>query len=398
MFSSLKIRDFRIYWAGMLVSLIGTWIQSVSQSWLVFQLTNSAFLLGLVGFLSAIPMFFLTAFAGVVADRVNKRAILLVTQNIFMVLAFALGLLTQLQIVQTWHIMVIALLNGAVMAFDAPSRQAMVVELVGKKHLMNAIALNSAAFNSARIIGPALGGVFVAVIGMSGCFYLNGVSFLAVIFALLSIRNRHIPREPQTGSWVSEVRDALRYIRAHRQVLLLLVIMGIMSLFGLSYIILMPLFAERVLHTGIRGLGALMSAAGCGALLAALLLARRGDFPRKGRLLAASSLVFGAALTAFACSHTVWLSLALLMLVGWGAVTTSSLINTLLQATVPDHIRGRIMSAFLFTFAGLMPFGNLLGGWLAHQWGVSAAVAASGLICVFFFVVIPLRFPQMLEL
>ncbi|MFH1640990.1 MAG: MFS transporter, partial [Candidatus Omnitrophota bacterium] len=355
MFSSLAVKDFRIYWFGMLVSLTGTWIQIVAESWLVFKLTNSAFLLGLVGFLSSIPVFLLSLFGGVVADRVNKKRILLITQSAFMFLAFLLAVLTQFRLIAPVHIMIIAVMNGVVMAFDAPSRQAVVVELVGKEHLPNAIALNSAAFNSARLIGPALAGILIAIIGMSGCFYVNGISFFAVIIALFLIKVNNTSRKPGKTIFARELFAGLRFVRENRVILILIAMVGITSLFGISYIILMPIFANDILKVGVKGLGALMSAAGLGAVVAGLTLAQLGNFRHKGRLLILSSLIFSISLIFFSLSRSYHFSLINLIVIGWSSVTAISLINMLLQQIVPDEFRGRLMSTFMFTFAGLMP-------------------------------------------
>ncbi|MFH0935670.1 MAG: MFS transporter [Candidatus Omnitrophota bacterium] len=388
MFSSLKVRNFRIYWFGTLVSLTGTWIQAVAQSWLVFELTKSAFLLGVVGFLTYIPIFLLSLFGGVLADRVNKRNILIFTQIAFMLLAFILALLTQLKLITPAQIMVIALLNGVVMAFDAPSRQAVVVELVGKTHLLNAIALNSAAFNSARIIGPALAGVFVSTVGMSGCFYINGVSFLAVIAALFLIKIKNNVRNNRNNRVWQDLRQGLGFIKNHRPILLLMAMVGMVSLFGVSYIILMPVFASEVLKVGVRGLGILMSSAGAGALAGALLLARLGDFRRKGRFLISSSLVFSVSLVLFSLSRNYLSAVFFLALVGGAGVIAVALVNTMLQVNVSDEIRGRVMSVFMLTFAGIMPFGNLIAGGLTQVLGVSFAICISGIICTVFFLTV----------
>jgi len=394
MFSSLKVKNFRLYWLGMFISLIGTWVQVVAQSWLMFQLTNSVFLLGLVGFLSSIPIFLFSLFGGVVADRMNKKNILLFTQNAFMLLAFLLALLTQMKLITPRQIMLIALLNGIVMAFDAPARQAVIADLVGKQHLLNAIALNSAAFNSARIIGPALAGILIASIGMSGCFYINGVSFLAVIIALLSINIDNEPRINTKTVLTKDLIDGLRFIKDNRIILILIGMVGITSLFGISYVILMPVFANDVLNVGVKGLASLMSSAGFGALIAALILARLGDFKYKGKLLVFSSIVFSISLVLFSLSKTYLFSLIALILIGWASVTATGLINTLLQTLVPDEFRGRAMSAFMLTFVGFMPFGNLLAGTLAHIWGVSLTVLIGGITCTVFLIIINLLYPQ----
>ncbi len=394
MFSSLKVKNFRLYWLGMFVSLIGTWVQAVAQSWLVFQLTNSAFLLGLVGFLSSIPIFLLSLFGGVVADRMNKKNILLFTQNAFMLLAFLLAILTQMKLITPAQIMLIAVLNGIVMAFDAPCRQAVIAELVEKQHLLNAIALNSAAFNSARLIGPALAGILIASIGMSGCFYINGISFLAVIIALLLININNGQRRSARTHLIKDLSDGLKFIKDNRIILILISMVGITSLFGISYVILMPIFANDVLNVGVKGLGSLMSSAGFGALIGALILARLGDFKYKGKLLISSSIIFSISLVLFSLSKTYFISLIILILIGGASVTAIGIVNTLLQTLVPDEFRGRAMSVFMLTFAGFMPFGNLLAGSLAHIWGVSITVLISGIICTVFFIIINILYPD----
>ncbi|MFH1458421.1 MAG: MFS transporter [Candidatus Omnitrophota bacterium] len=395
MFSSLKVRNFRIYWVGMFISLVGTWIQIVAQSWLVFELTHSAFLLGVVGFLSTIPVFLLSLFGGVLADRMNKRNILIATQTAFMMLAFLLAVLTQRRVITAAQIMIIAVLNGAVMAFDAPSRQAVVIELVGKQNLFNAVALSSAAFNSSRIIGPVLAALLVASIGMSGCFYINGISFLAFIFALFLIQlNNNAKMNGKNNKAWQDLKEGLSFIKNNRLILLLLAMVAIVSLFGISYVILMPIFADEVLKVGIQGMGLLMSSAGIGALIGALSLARLGDFPQKGRYLILCCMFFSVSLVLLSLSKIYVLSMAALAGVGWSSVSAVALINTLLQTNVPDMFRGRVMSLFMLTFAGMMPFGNLIAGSLAHGVGVSMALMTSGIICAVLFVIINIACPD----
>lgn len=393
MFSSLKVREFRVYWLGMFVSLIGTWIQIVAQSWLVFKLTNSALLLGLVGFLGSMPMFLLSLFGGILADRVNKKKLLIFTQIAFMFLAFLLAILTQAKLITPTQIIIIAVLNGVVMSFDAPSRQAVVAELVGKQHLMNAIALNSVAFNSTRIIGPALCGILVAGIGLAGCFYINGISFLASIIALLSIKLNHNREEAKNTSTLQDLRESFDIIRTNRLVRALISIVAVSSLFGISYNILMPVFAEH-LSVGVRGLGMLMSSSGLGALIAALALAGLGDFKRKGRLLVISLFVFCVSLVMFAASRNYTLALIYLAFTGASSVTAMALINTLLQAIASDRIRGRVFGLFMFTFAGVMPFGSLFAGALSQAIGVAPAIMLGGFICGIFFLAITILYPD----
>lgn len=378
----------------MFVSLIGTWIQTVSQSWLVFELTNSAFLLGVVGFLSAIPVFLLSLFAGVLADRANKRKILIFTQSAFMLLAFILATLTQVRLITAAQIMFIALLNGVVMAFDAPSRQAVVVELVGRKHLLNAIALNSVAFNASRIVGPALAGILIAAIGMAGCFYVNGFSFLAMLAALLLIKNNYVGAKTNKNSALVDIKNGLKQVLGNRLIKALVAMVAVSSFFGIPYIILMPIFARDILHSGVKGMGILMSANGLGALFAGLILARLGDFKYKGRLLIFSSLLFSLTLACFALSKSYILSLLMLVFIGGSSVMAISLINTLLQTIITDEYRGRVMSVFMFTFAGMMPFGNLLAGSLSQAIGAPLTLAANGIFCAILFIIIISRFPE----
>jgi len=391
----------------MFISLIGTWIQAIAQSWLIFQLTHSAFLLGFVGFLTSIPVFFLALFGGVLADRLNKRNILIATQIIFMLLTFLFAILTQTKIITPFLIMIFAVLDGIVMAFDAPSRQAVVVELVGREHLMNAISLNSVAFNSSRIIGPALAGILIALVGMSGCFYINGISFLAMIIALFLIKlnnnnnnNNNNSNSNNNNSVVKnnhaikDIKDGLSFVKNNRLIMALITTVGVVSLFGVSYAILMPIFANDILHVGVKGLALLMSCSGFGALLAALLLARLGDFNYKGKFLILSSLVFSVSLILFSLSKVYIFSLIALMFVGGSSVSAIALINTLLQSKVPDAFRGRVMGVFMLTFAGIMPFGNLISGWLAHALGVCTTVMISGIICFVFFIIINIIYPE----
>jgi MFS family permease len=397
MFSSLKVKHFRIYWLGMFVSLIGTNIQFNAQAWLVFQLTNSAFLLGLVGFLGALPVFMFSLLGGVLADRSNKKSILFITQIAFMFLAFLLAILTQFKIITPLQIMLIALSNGIIMAFDAPSRQAIIVELVGKEHLFNAITLNSVAFNSSRIIAPAVAGVFISVIGMSGCFYLNGISFLAVIAALFWI-NTSKGNSQKNNSAIKDLKEGLVFISRNRPILALVSMLTVVSLFGISYIMLMPVFVNNVLHIGVMGFGILMSSIGIGALTGSLILARLGDFKHKGKLLIFSVLMFSILLIIFSLSKNYIWSIVLLACLGCLSVPATAIINSLLQITVPDVFRGRVMSLFMITTNGVVPFGSLISGSLAQTLGVSTALLLCGSVCLALFILINLLFPELSRL
>jgi predicted MFS family arabinose efflux permease len=284
------------------------------------------------------------------------------------------------------------------MAFDAPSRQAVVVELAGKEHLFNAIVLNSVAFNSSRGIGPALAGILVAIIGISGCFYVNGVSFLAAIIALWLINISNAARYNGSSSAFSDLKEGIIFVKNNRLILALIFIVGVFSFFGIAYVILMPIFANDILKVGIKGFGVLMSSSGFGALIGALALARLGDFKHKGKLLSVSAFLFSISLIVFSLSKIYWLSIAALFFVGGSSVTAIALVNTLLQTKVEDKFRGRVMSVFMITFAGIMPFGNLIAGSLAQTIGVAFTVMTGGIICTVFFLAINIFYPRIREL
>lgn len=366
MFSSLKVREFRIFWVSMFLSLIGTWVQSVAQSWLVFSLTHSAFLLGVVGFLGTLPVALFSAPAGVFVDRAVKRDLLLLTQALLMGLAFVMALLVQSGQVRVWQIMAIAILNGLVFAVDAPARQSMVVELVGKQHLFNAIALNSAAFNSARLIGPAIAGVLIGVSGMAVCFFINAASFLPLLTALFFIRARPAAVNGRWDSWRKDMGCAIAYLRTKPLLLALLGLVAMYSMFGAAYIVLMPVFVEEVLHSGPKGLALLMSANGAGALAGVLNLARLTHTAPKERILKVCIALFLVSLMVFSLSRSLALSASMLFACGFGGATSVSLINVLLQTNIPDEYRGRIMGVYVMMFTGLMPIGNLFSGILTH--------------------------------
>lgn len=380
-FASLRHRNFRLFWTGQMVSLVGTWMQAVAQGWLVLTLTNSAFLLGLVSAIGSIPILFLALPGGVAADRFDKRRLLMATQTMAMVLALILAVLTHCQAVRIWHVVVLAALAGSAFAFDAPSRQSFIIELVGKEDLLNAIALNSAIFNAARILGPALAGVLIGFIGMAGCFFINGASFLAVILGLWMIRREPSAPRPKGSAW-QEMKDGLRYSWGHRVIRSLVAIVAAFSIFGMPYAVLMPIFARDILGSGARGLGFLMTANGVGALIGALGLAAIGKGRSRGRLVLTAGVVFSLALAAFASSRNFTLSLLVLPLVGWAMVSQVATINTLLQTLVPDELRGRVMSLFTLVFMGLMPFGSLLAGSVAQRFGAPAALQAGAAACL----------------
>ncbi len=393
MFSSLKIKEFRLFWFTMFISLIGTWIQSMAQSWLVFEMTRSSFLLGFVGFLNYLPISFLTLAAGVLADRHVRRDLLIYAQLSFMLLAFTLAVLVHYHVITVRQILILAFLNGIVMALDAPVRQAMVVDLVGKQHLLNAIALNSASFNSARIIGPALAGVLIVIVGIDGCFFINALSFLPILAALFFIRPRwSTPISSKRVSIAVGMKEALSLIRSNQIFFGLLAMVGVISLFGVSYIVLMPVFAQEIFHQGARGLAILMSANGIGALMGALSIARFKNAITNFAVLKSSIILFFISIMFFSLSDSFILSFCLLIPAGFGATRSMSMINTILQTSVEDQYRGRVMGVFVMMLTGLMPFGNLIAGLAAHYFKIQIVVFCGALFSFVFCALVGKRY------
>jgi len=378
---SLRHRNFQLFFSGQMISLIGTWMQNIAQAWLVYRLTGSSLLLGLVGFASQIPVFLAAPFGGIVADRHNRRKIVIATQISSMVLAFILAGLTLTGVVRVWHIFVLAALLGVVNAFDIPGRQSFLVEMVGKDDLMNAIALNSSMFNGARIIGPAIAGILVAKIGEGWCFFANAVSYIAVIIGLFVMRVH--PRSHHVhGSPLEHIIEGFRFVRHTAPIRALLLLLGLVSLVAMPYTVLMPVFDDQVLHGGASGLGILMGATGVGALLGALTLATRSHVRGLARWVAIACGGFGVSLILFSLSRNFWFSTVLLIPVGFCMMLQMSASNTLIQAMVPDHLRGRVMAVYTMMFMGMAPFGSLLGGALADRLGAPLTVAIGAVACV----------------
>jgi len=379
---ALKHRNFQLFFGGQLVSVTGTWMQTVALSWLVYRLTGSSLLLGTVGFASQIPVFLVAPLGGTVADRYDRQRIVIGTQTASMLLAFLLAALTLAGKVQVWHILVLATSLGVANAFDIPARQAFLVDMVGKEDLMNAIALNSSMFNGARIVGPALAGILVTMIGEGWCFFANAVSYLAVIAGLTMMRVPRPSHEAPSGSPLMHIVEGFRFVRHTRPIRAILLLLGLVSLVAMPYTVLMPVFADRILHGGARGLGILMGATGVGALLAALTLASRTGVRGLGRWVAYSCGGFGAALVLFALSRSFWLSTALLVPAGFCMMLQLASSNTLIQTMVPDHLRGRVMSVYSMMFMGMAPFGALMGGAAAHRLGAPLTVAMGAVACM----------------
>jgi MFS family permease len=382
---ALNHRDFRLFFTGQLVSLIGTWMQSIGQSWLVLELTNSAFKLGLIGTLQWGPMLCFSFVAGAIADRVRKRRLIIATQTALMLQAFGLSVLAFTGHVQYWHVAVLACLYGVANTLDMPTRQSFIVEMVGKDDLMNAIALNSAMFNGARIVGPAVAGLLVARYGVAIAFVLNGVSFLAVIFALLAIRSEGLPRDRGDTSMLQDIATGVRYAVGTRLVSLILSLLLFVSLFVLNFNVLVPLLARDVLHEGAHGFGLLMAALGVGAVAGALALAMLGSGRPRLVVVVTAAITLSAATLSVTIIRHFWLAAIGLVLIGFMQIVFLASCNSMIQVTVPDTLRGRIMSLYAFVFAGVTPIGSFFVGSIAQVFGVPAAFAAGGglgLLCV----------------
>jgi len=390
-FSALYVRDFRIFWIGQMISFSGTWMQSIAQGWLVYTLTKSPFYLGLVAAASSVPVLLFTLIGGVVADRFNKRNLLIITQTLSMIPALLLGLLTELRIITVTEIMAIAFFLGTVNAFDVPTRQSFLSDMVQKGHLMNAIALNSAAFNGARIVGPVIAGLAIAAVGVAACFYINAASFLAAIMALLMIKGRsgeplqnssHFYRAATVKVVMRDLSEGLIFVVTERDVLRIMVLVATLSLFGIPFVTFLPVFAEDILKVGARGLGFLAGFSGLGSLSAALSIAFIGDIKRKGQFMFIAGLTFGVSLLAFSLSKGYSLSCLALVFTGWGIVSFLAVGNSFIQLSVPDALRGRVMSVYALVFLGVAPAGSYITGVIAHWVGTPGAVTIGSAACL----------------
>jgi len=379
--SALRHRNFQLFFSGQLISLVGTWMQSIAQAWLVYKITNSALLLGEVGFASQIPVFLFAPLGGIAADRVNRQRLVIATQTASMILAGILAWLTLSHRIQVWHIFLLAGLLGVVNGFDIPGRQSFLVDMVGKEDLMNAIALNSSMFNGARVVGPAIAGILVGRIGEGWCFAANAISYIAVIAGLLLMKVQCAPRVSDQSP-IEDIIEGFRWVEQTRVIRTLLLLIGLVSLVGMPYTVLMPVFADKVLHGGARGLGILMGATGVGALLGALTLASRTGVKGLGRWVTITCAGFGISLFLFSFSKSFWLSAALLLPAGYSMMLQMACSNTLIQTMVPDDLRGRVMAVYSMMFMGMAPIGAFLGGALADRMGAPVTVAVGGVACI----------------
>jgi MFS family permease len=382
-FRALRHRNYRLFYFGQTISLSGTWMQTIAQAWLVLEITNSKAALGTVTMLQFLPITLLVMFAGVLADRVPKRNFIVVTQTLAMLQALGLTALVWSGHVQLWHVYLLALALGVVNAFDLPTRQAFVVEMVGKDEVMNAVALNSGIFNSARLVGPAVGGFVIAVVGVKGAFLLNGVSFLPVIVALLMMRTselRTANNAPGPVDPLGELREGLSYAFRTPGVLLIVILMAVIGTFGYNFTVVLPLVDRYVLGQGAVGLGFLTAAMGLGAVASALLLANRGRATK--RAIFGGGLAFSVLLGAVALSRWYPLTLLLLALLGAASSVFAATANTSLQLAAPDRLRGRLMALYMLLFAGSTPIGGFLTGLMAEHLGVSMAVGIEAILCL----------------
>ncbi len=383
-FGALRHRNFRLFLGGQLVSLTGTWMQSVAQGWLVLQLTNSAFLVGLVSALGSLPVLLFTLYGGVVADRVNRRRFVLLLQTLMLLEASSLAVLTHFGWVTVGWVMVLALVLGTLSAFEIPARQAFVAEMVGKDDLMNAIALNSSVFNVTRVVGPALAGILIAAVGLAVCFLVNALSYLAVIIGLLLMR--FAPwSEPVSSGAVRALREGVRYVLGKRRPRLLVILTAVYSIFGFSFIPMLPVFASQTLRVGASGYGGLMSSVGLGASGGALFLAGFGHRfrTRSRRLILWAGMLFGTALIGTAFTRHLIPAMVLLAVAGCAMILNNVLTNTTLQTEAPDELRGRVMGFYSFVIIGMAPLGSLQAGLLAEHLGVAAAIGFGGVVCLF---------------
>lgn len=380
-FRSLRNRNYRLYWCGQVVSLSGTWMQRIALAWLVLQLTHSPLALGTVTTIQFLPILCFSLFGGVIADRVPKRRFLVLTQSIMALQALATAILISSGHIRLVHLYILAAILGIANALDNPTRQAFAIELVGRDDLPNAVALNSANFNTSRILGPAIGGVLIATLGVAGCFYLNAASFLAVIGGLLLMDSSKFfaARPPKPGNVLRQIGEGLRFAFTTPDIVLILVLMAVLGTFGYNFTVVLPLIAQDVLHSGAAGFGALTSAMGIGSLLAALGVAYRGRATRRTLLVGATG--FSVLFFAVALSHWWLLTLPLLVALGLYSITFSATANTRLQLAAPANMRGRVMSLYQLLFAGTTPFGSLIIGSLAERFGVQRALATVAIVC-----------------
>ncbi len=380
---ALRHRNYRLFFGGQGISLIGTWMTRVATGWLVYRLTKSAFLLGIVSFSGQIPTFLLAPLAGVLVDRWNRHRVLVVTQTLAMIQSFAMAILALTGVIQVWHIVVLNLFQGLINTVDMPARQSFLIEMIEEKEdLSNAIALNSSMFNGARLIGPSIAGILIAWVGEGFCFLADGISYIAVIIALLAMVIKPRDRTTQHRKVLRGMKEGFNYAFGFMPIRAILFMIALVSLVGFPYLILMPIFAKDILHGGPNTMGFLMGATGLGALSGALFLASRKSVIGLGRILTLSTTIFGIGIILFSLSRNIWLSLILLLGTGFGMMVQMACANTMIQTIVEDDKRGRVMSFYSMAFMGVAPFGSLLAGTLASKIGAPATNIIGGSLCI----------------
>ena len=395
MFRSLQYRDFAVFWTGNFLSNTGTWMQNIALGWLILMITNSPFLLGLNGFLSQAPILIFALPGGAIADRLNRRKLMLSTQTAMMLLALVLAVLTSFGHIKIAVILMISFLTGVATALNYPAYQALIPDLIAREDLLNAIALNSAQFNMSRALGPMLAGLALGTLGAAACFYLNALSFLALIIALLMISIPPLPSRSAEPRFWGAMLDGFRFVNEHRLLIVLLTVPAFLSLLGLPFIVLMPVFARDLLQVGASGLGHLMAGAGLGAVIAALTIAAKGKLERRGGYILSSASIFSLALILFARAHSFWWAFFLLAVMGGTMVGTLTLTNTTLQMTTPPQLRGRIMGMYYMAMTGLMPLGSLQAGAVAEVLGTRFALAFGGTVCLVYFLTVLALLPRL---
>jgi MFS family permease len=395
-FRALSHRNYRLFFGGQSISLIGTWMQQIAINWLVYRLTNSALLLGVVGFTSRIATFLLASLAGVLADRWNRHRVLVITQTLSMIQAMVLAVLVLTGTIAVWHIIVLSLLLGLINALDIPTRQSFIVDMIEKREdLGNAIALNSSMVNGARLIGPSMAGILIATLGEGICFLLNGLSFIAVVVSLLAMKITPKNREIQNSRVLQGLKEGYSYAFGFAPIRSVLLLLGLVSLMGMPFTVLMPIFAEKILQGGPRALGFLLGATGVGAIVGSIYLASRKSVVGLGRIVVISSNLFGIGLVAFSLSHVFWLSLLIMLVIGFGMMVQMASSNTILQTLVEEDKRGRIMSFYAMAFMGMVPFGSLLAGSLANTIGAPQTVMIGGITVILGSIIFAKKLPSL---
>jgi len=395
---ALKHRNYRLFFSGQSVSLIGTWITRIATSWLVYRLTNSALLLGLVGFCGQIPTLLLAPFAGVVIDRWDRHRILVWTQVLSALQSLALAVLALSGTITVEWVLFLQIVQGVINAFDTPARQAFVVQMIeDRADLPNAIALNSTMVNGSRIIGPSIGGIIIALVGEGWCFMIDAISYVAVIGSLLAMRVTRTAPTTSSESILGELRTGFRYVTGFPPVRTVLILLAIVSAMGMPYTVLMPMIASQVLHGGPHTLGFLMTATGCGAVAGALYLASRTSVLGLGRVMVVATLAFGLGIIGFGLARSLWIALLLLPIAGAGFMVEMASTNTILQTITQEHLRGRVMAFYAMAFLGTAPIGSLLAGVVADRIGPSATIVAGGVACIAGAVWLALKLPLLRE-